>query len=98
MGMVPMRNGDSRKRRHSDSARNARDNFERHAGLGECPRFFAASPEDEWVSALQAAHIFAFTRLLDHEPMDMFLLEGLLACFFPDAEDLGFRPGLLEQV
>src|SRR5262245_9291582 len=93
-----MRYRNSGERRYGDGAGNSRHNFKRNSRLGQRARLFAAASKDKRVAALQPAHVLAFARLLDHEPVDVFLLGAFFARFLSNADDLGFRAGFFEQM
>ena len=66
---IPRRGG------HGGEGRDARDDLERHAGLGERERLLAAAAEDERVAALQPDDLEPAPPELDEQPVDRLLAQ-----------------------
>src|SRR5215468_4579396 len=98
MRVIAMCYGYARECRNSNSAGHTGHNLKGDSGLRECLRFFGAPAKNEWIATLQPAHIHALASLLNHEPMNVFLLKVLLADFLANIDDFGRRLRLLEQV
>jgi hypothetical protein len=98
MRLISVRHRNAGKGRNRDSTGNSRDNLERNSRVGQSLRFLAAAAEYERVSTFEAAHILAFARLLNHEPLDVLLLQIFLTGFFADADDFSSVFGFFEQV
>src|SRR5438552_16660263 len=98
MSLISMREGNARIGWYSDGARHARHNFKRDPSFGKRFRLFAAAAEDERIAALQSAYVLAFASFFDHQPLDVLLLNALLAPFFTDIDHFSIRTCLFKQM
>src|SRR5207249_3556671 len=96
--LISMRDGNAGIRRYRDGARYARHNLKRNPRFGKGFRFFAAAAENERIAALQSAYVLAFASLFDHQPLDVLLLNALLAPFFTDIDHFSIRTCLFKQM
>src|SRR5262245_24097576 len=83
--------------RSRNRTRHTWNDFKRNARLNERTRFFTAAPKHKRVAAFQAANAFAFPSLLDHEPLDTFLLEIFVPRFFTYVDNLRVTANFFEQ-
>src|SRR5262249_18813610 len=83
---------------HGNGARDARHDLKWNSRFRQRVCFFAASAEHKRIAAFEPADVLAFTCLLDHQPVDVLLLDVLLALLFPDADDFCGRLCLFEQM
>ena len=95
--VLAMRQRDARIGGDAERRRDARNHFERDAGIGQRFGLFAAAPEDERVAALQPDHRQAAPGALDQHGADLFLREGVVGFLLADVEPLGVRRGEVEQ-
>src|SRR5437870_4943764 len=96
--MIAMRDGNTGERGDSYGARHPGHDLEWNSCTGKHARLFTAAAENKRIAAFQPAHALAFASLLDHEPLDVFLLKILIAGFFSDVDDFCVRSCLFEQV
>jgi hypothetical protein len=87
-GVPAMRQRDARVRGRADRGRDARDDLERDAGLGQLFGFLAASSENQWVATLEAHHGPPRLRALQHRGVQA-IRDRLVTTPPADREQLG---------
>jgi hypothetical protein len=84
--------------RHGNGTRNTWNNLEWNSRLRKSTGFLTATPENEWITAFEPAYVLALSRLLDHEPVYVFLLQVFVTVLLSDIDDFGIGPGFFKQV
>ena len=89
--------GDARRSRDGDGARDPRDHLDGNARTLAGDRLLPASPQDVGVPALEADHSLASTGQVDQERIDLRLTHDVLATSLGGVDDLRVRVQVLQQ-
>jgi hypothetical protein len=81
-----------------DPGRHSGNHFERDARRGQCLCLFAASAEDERITALQPDDELALSGALHQQLIDSLLRDARGAGLLPDVEQFGVGPGSHQNV
>jgi hypothetical protein len=98
MGPITIGYRNARVCRHGNGTRNTRNNLEWNSCLRKSTGFLTATSENEWITAFETAYVLALSRLLDHEPVYVFLLQVFVAVRLSNIDDFGIGPGFFKQV
>src|SRR5690349_4460095 len=98
MGAVAVSHRNTGIRRNGDRTRNTRHDLKWNSGLPQSASFLTSAAENKGVATLEPANVLTLAAFIDHDPVNVFLLEIFVTRFFADVDNFGVRPGFFKKV